>query len=284
MSMTLEIRNKAGLLLCLALFALPSQVSASDNAARLNHAVSAAVGIGFEFSHGGYGTGADATLVTLPLSVFIYPADKWDITIEVPLLSLSSKSANGVIVTRTGGIGRGRVANASGAAAASSATVQEYGIGDISMTAGYTLFRDGERRPKVRPTFYVKIPSGDPDRGLGTDTVEAGAGLSVSKWFGNIQLFGEGAYILQNSGSSYTGQNYVSYLGGAGIQATDRLFVSMLAKGSSPRADGAAAQAEGRISLNFMHSRRISGEIYASAGFTDASPDYGGGLMVMYRF
>jgi len=282
MSMTLNIRNKVWLLLCLALFAHATQVLASDNAARLNSTVSAAVGVGFEVSHGDYGAGADATLVTLPLSVFLYPTDKWDITLEAPLLYLSSNSDSGVVVTQTGGVGRGRAAKS--ASMASTTTVQESGIGDVSMTAGWTLFQDGERSPKVRPILYWKVPTGDPDRGLGTGTMEAGPGLSVSKWLGSVQLFGEGAYIFQNSDSNYAGQNYVSYLGGAGIQATERLFVSALAKGSSARSEGAEAQAEGRISLNFMHSRRISWNFYGSAGFTDASPDHGGGMMMIYRF
>ncbi|MCG2740509.1 MAG: transporter [Syntrophaceae bacterium] len=195
---------------------------------------------------------------------------------------MSSKSDSGVIVTNSGGAGRGRAAKSAGMA--STTTVQESGIGDISMTTGWTLFREGERNPKVRPTLYLKVPTGDLDHGLGTGTVEASPGLSVSKWLESVQLFGEGAYIFQNSGSNYAGQNYVSYLGGAGIQATERLFVSALAKGSSPRSEGAEAQAEGRISLNFMHSRRISWNFYGSAGFTDASPDYGGGMAMIYRF
>lgn len=267
----------------MALFAHPSQVSARDGGPRLDIAASAAVGVGFEVSHGDYGTGADATLVTLPLFVFLYPTDKLDITLETPLIYLSSKSDSGVVVTHTGGAGRGRAANSSRTAAAST-TVQESGLGDINMTTGWTLLHDGERTPKVRPTFYVKVPSGDPDRGLGTGTVEAGPGLSVSKWLGNVQFFGEGAYIFQNSKSDYPGRNYVSYLGGAGIQATERLFVSALAKGSSPRSDGAGAQAEGRLKLSFMHSRRISWEMYASSGFTNASPDFGGGMMMIYQF
>ena len=282
--MALSLRNKVGFLLCLALFAHSSLVSARDGEPRLDSAASAAVGVGFEVSHGDYGAGADATLVTVPLSVFLYPTDKLDITLEVPLLYLSSKSGSGVVVTHSGGTGRGRGANRSKTAAATETTVQESGIGDINMTAGWTLLQDGERIPKVRPTFYVKAPSGDLDRGLGTGTVEAGPGLSVSKWMGNVQLFGEGAYIFQNSKSDYPGRDYVSYLGGAGIQATDRLFVSVLAKGSSSRSEGADAQAEGRLKLNFMQSRRISWEIYGSAGFTDASPDYGGGMMMIYQF
>ncbi len=152
------------------------------------------------------------------------------------------------------------------------------------MTTGWTLLADGEGTPKVRPTLYLKVPSGDLDRGLGTGTMEAGPGLSVSKWLGNVQLYGEGAYIFQNSKSDYPGRNYLSYLGEAGIQATDRLLVSALVKGSSSRSEGAEVQAEGRLKLNFMHSRRISWEVYGSVGFTDASPDLGGGISMIYQF
>ncbi len=215
---------------------------------------------------------------------YLYPADKLDITLEVPLLYLSSKSDSGVVVTQSGGIGRGRAANGSGKAASATTTVQESGIGDINMTAGWTLLREGESIPKIRPTFYLKVPSGDLDRGLGTGTVEAGPGFSVSKWLGNIQLFGEGAYIFQDSKSNYPGRNYVSYLGGAGIQATDRWFVSLLAKGSSARSEGMDAQAEGRLKVNFMYSRRLSWEIFGFKGFTNASPDIGGGMSVIYQF
>lgn len=284
MSMTLSIRNKVGVLLCLALFAHSSQVLARDGEPRVDSAASAAVVLGFEVSHGDYGAGADATLVTLPLSVFLYPINKLDITLEVPLLYLSSKSDSGVVVTSSGGAGRGRGAQRSGTAATGATTVQESGIGDINMTIGWTLLADGEGTPKIRPTVYAKAPSGDLDRGLGTGTLEAGPGLSVSKWLGNVQLFGEGAYIFQNSKSDYQGRNYVSYLGGVGIQAADRWFVSVLAKGSSPRSEGADAQAEGRLKVNYMHSRRLSWEIYGLTGFSHASPDFGGGLILVYQF
>lgn len=282
--MTMSIRNKVGVFLCLALFAQASQVLARDGEPRLENAASTAVGLGIEVSHGDYGVGANATLVKLPLSVFLYPLNKVDITIGVPLLYLSSKSDSGVVVTNSGGTGRGRGANRSPTAATAATTVQASGVGDVNMTTGWTLLQDGEKTHKARATFYVKVPSGDLDRGLGTGTVEAGPGFSVSKWLGNVQLFGEGAYIFQNSKSDYPGRNYASYLGGVGIQATERLFVSVLAKGSSSRSEGAEAQAEGQIKLNFMQSRRISWEIYGSVGFTDANHDFSGGMMMIYQF
>lgn len=257
---------------------------ARDGELHLDSAASAAVSVGFEVSQGDYGVGADATLITLPLSVFLYPAAKLDITLDIPLLYLSSRSGSGVIVTQSGGAGRGRSVNKSGKAASAETTTQESGVGDINMITGWTLLADGEGTPKVRPTLYLKVPSGDLDRGLGTGTMEAGPGLSVSKWLGNVYLYGEGAYIFQNSKSDYPGRNYLSYLGEAGIRATDRLLVSALVKGSSSRSEGSEVQAEGQLKLNFMHSRRISWEVYGSVGFTDASPDLGGGISMIYQF
>lgn len=280
----MNLRNRLGVLLGLILLAHPAQLLAEGNAPRLGGTAAAAVGVGFEVSHGDYGAGADATLVSLPLSFFFSPTNKLEIALEVPLLYLSSKASSGVVVTRSGGAGRGRGANRPGAATAGTTTVEASGLGDINVTAGWTLLADGEGLPQVRPIFYVKAPSGDLDRGLGTGTLEAGPGLAVSKWFGKFQLFGEGAYVFQNSRSDYPGRNYLRYLGGAGIQATDRLFVSTFAKGSSSRSEGAASQAEGRLKLSFMNSRRLSWELYGAVGFTDASPDYGGGMMLFYQF
>jgi hypothetical protein len=281
--MTFITGKKVGLYLCMALFAYAPPILARDGEPRLDSATTVAVSVGFEVSHGDYGAGADATLVSLPLSFFFSPVNKMDIALEVPLLYLSSKADSGVVVTQSGGAGRRRGGSRSGAAAGGT-TVNESGVGDINMTAGWTLLAEGESLPRVRPIFYVKVPSGDMDRGLGTGTLEAGPGLSLSKWFGKLQFFGEGAYIFQNSRSDYSGRNYASYLGGAGIQATDRLFVSAFAKGSSPRSEGAESQAEGRLKLNYMHSRRMSWELYGAVGFTDASPDYGGGMMMVYQF
>jgi len=146
------------------------------------------------------------------------------------------------------------------------------------------VLQDGEQTPRIRPTLYLKAPTGDNEKGLGTGTFEGGPGLSLSKWLGDFQLFAEGAYLLQDSTSDYQGRNYVSYSAGAGLQASDRLFVSLYATGASARVDGGDAPVEGRLKLNFLQSRRVAWELYGLVGFTDANPAAGGGMLVMYQF
>ena len=274
------------LIVCLVILLGAVAARAENSEHRLVQGVSFAAGIGAEVSHGDYGSNADATVVTLPVLLAVNPTEAVDLTLELPMVFLTSKSGSGVVVTQSGGGGRGRRPSSTTTTATSTVTTTatEAGLGDISLSAGWTVLADGEQTPKIRPTLYLKAPTGDKDRGLGTGTFEGGPGVSVSKWLGDIQLFAEGAYIFQDSTSDYQGKNYISYSAGGGVQATDRLFVSLYAKGSSTRVDGGTAPVEGRVKLNFLQSRRMSWELYALAGFTDASPAAGGGMLLMYQF
>jgi hypothetical protein len=275
------------LIVCLVILLAAVAARAENTEHRLGQGVSFAAGIGAEVSHGDYGSNADATVVTLPVLLAVNPTESIDLTVELPMVFLTSKSGSGVVVTQSGGGGRGRRPSSTTTTTTTTAvttTATEAGLGDISLSAGWTVLADGEQTPKIRPTLYLKAPTGDKEHGLGTGTFEGGPGVSVSKWLGDIQLFAEGAYIFQDSTSDYQGKNYVSYSAGGGVQATDRLFVSLYAKGSSSRVDGGTAPVEGRVKLNFLQSRRMSWEVYALAGFTDASPAVGGGVLLMYQF
>lgn len=272
-----------------------SGAAAEDTGHRLGPGVAVAVGIGSDVTYGNYGVSADATAVTVPLTVVVQPLESVDLTLQVPLAYQSSRSfsssTSSFVVYPSGGAGRRQNASNPALGAVSVSTTQtaetrysEYGLGDISFSAGWAVLPESDILPRTRLTGYVKAPSGDKDRGLGTGTVEAGPGLSLSKWMGDLQLFADTSYIFQDSNSAYAGKSYVSYSAGAGLQMTDRLFVSLYAKGSSVRVSGGEVPVEGRIKLNFLQSRRISLEAYALAGFTDASPAVGGGLLTMYQF
>ncbi|WP_333798540.1 transporter [Trichlorobacter lovleyi] len=276
----------SGFVLGLGIVLTAGIVRAEDSEHRLGQGVSFAAGIGAEVSYGDYGSNAGATVVTLPVLVAVNPTEAIDMTLELPMVFLSSRSGSGFVVTQSGGAGRGRRSGSTTTTSTvtTTTTTTEAGLGDISLSVGWTVLPDGEQSPKIRPTLYLKAPSGDKDRGLGTGTLEAGPGLSVSKWLGDVQLFADAAYIFQGSTSSYQGKNYVNYSAGAGLQAMDRLFISLFAKGSSARVDGGTAPLEGRVKLNFLQSRRISWELYALAGFSDASPAAGGGVLLMYQF
>ena len=268
--------------LVLLLGSVPAYAAESDH--RLSQGVAVAVGAGLEVTTGDYGNTADATVVTMPVLIAVNPSENSDLTLEIPLVYLSSRSSSDVVVTRSGGIGRRSRSVSTTSTTSSTTTTSATGLGDINLSAGWTLLHDDELTPRIRPMLYLKAPTGDDDKGLGTGTFEGGAGLSLSKWFGDFQLFGEAAYVLQNSTTDYQGKNYVSYSAGGGMQATDRLFVTVYGRGSSARIEGGDAPLEGRLKLNFLQSRRVVWELYGLVGFSDASPAGGGGVLMMYQF
>lgn len=272
------------LLVGLNLLLTATMAQAADTEHRLSQGVALSLGGGFEVTHGDYGSNADATVVTMPLLVALNPHERVDLTLEVPIVYLNSRSGSGVVVTSSGTAGRGRGSRTSTSTVTTTSTTSEGGLGDVNLSAGWTLLYDDDQTPRIRPTVYLKAPTGDSDRGLGTGTFEGGPGLSASKWLGDFQLFGEAAYIFQDSTADYQGKNYLSYSAGVGLQLSDRLFTSLYARGSSPRVEGGTAPVEGRLKLNFLQSRRVAWELYVLAGFTDASPAAGGGMLVMYQF
>lgn len=290
----LSVVDKQGLTLlfyaCLTGVLLLSGVTmalADETEHRLGPGVTVAAGIGFDVTYGDYGNGADATAVTLPVTVAINPAETVDVTLQIPLVYQTGRVGNRI----AGGTGpRRNVPNTP--LGGTAVIVSEAGLGDINLLSGWVFAQEGDLIPRLRATAYLKFPSGDKNRGLGTGTFEAGPGLSVSKWFGGIQLFIDGSYVFQDHADYYQGKrrgkskgkNYLYYSAGGGLQATDRLFVSLYAKGSSARSDGGIAPVEGRLKVNFLQSRRVSWEVYGLTGFTNASPMVGGGLLVLYQF
>lgn len=232
--------------------------------------------IGFEVEV--YKSQFNATTITFPIRFYFYSAGSVDLNIEIPIIYLSKRSENELVVTRSGMARRHqRIHTLQNSTASNKA-----GLGDISITLGWILVENW-KEINVSSTFYIKTPTGDRDSGLGTGTFEAGPGLAFSKELGSMLFFLEGSYIFQNR-NDYLGKNYVDFLGGLRIYPHNQFFVTIFGKGSTPRSETSKTQIEGRIKLTYIKSRKISWEVYLSKGFTDASPDYGSGLAFTYQF
>lgn len=266
------------ILILLLLINLPLNVMASDKGFK-NTTISTSVGFEAEV----YKSEFDATIITLPISFSFYPTESVDINFEIPLIYLSKKSEDGLVVTQSGITRRHHSTNNTVTTVTKSTTSDEAGVGDINMAIGWALIENWNDI-NLRSTLYLKAPTGDSNTGLGTGTFEIGPGVALSKRFGSILLFGEGSYIFQNSNGDYFGKNYVNFLGGIGMYPDDQFFISIFGKGSTPRSETSDTQIEGRIKLTYIKSRKVSWDVYLSKGFTDASPDYGGGIAFTYQF
>jgi len=252
------------------------------------------LGIGFDYETGDYGTGSDSDFISVPFYLDLYPTDRLDFELIVPYVYLRTEDDGGAVVYRTSGgasvvRGRSRGTTSSDSSTETSETTSgghnsESGLGDITLTAGYVLVEESESTPQIRPTFYLKFPTADEDKGLGTGEFDYGPGVTLSKWQGDWHLFAEGLYVFQGDSSLYETKDYFSYNGGIGRQINDSLYGAVLLQGATAPADGADAALEGRVKGVWQMAPKVALEAYLGAGLSDGSPDFSSSLAVFFDF
>jgi hypothetical protein len=250
----------------------------------------AAIGLGLEYSTGKYGTDDRSDFIAVPFYLDLYPTDRLDLELIIPYVQLKTRtSGSSTIIVTAQGARKGKAVRAQ-ATTNSSTTVAtedshtESGLGDISLTTGYALLLDDLRQPLLRATFYLKFPTADEDKGLGTGEFDFGPGLSLSKWAGNWHLLVEGSYVFQGDADYFDAKDYVQYTGGVGYQFSDTFYGALQALGASAVAEGADDSLEGRLKFFWQMVPTTGIEGFVSTGFTDGSPDFYSGLAVFYNF
>jgi hypothetical protein len=255
------------------------------------------VGMGFEVSSGSYGTTTRTYAVYAPLTIMASPTDRLGLSLEIPFVYQSNGNVFSSIAT--GGMqgssrtmkqlaaGMGSMngtGNGMASSSASGTNQAESGLGDITLKAGYTLLTEQDNLPQIRPMAFVKFPSADQNRALGTGAFDEGFSVEVSKWFGDWNPFAEAGYTVQGKSSHIALKNYLGYNAGVGYQVAENFRPMLLVKGSTAPAEGASSLLEVRLKLKYQLTNRTGFEGYLAKGLTTNSPDYGTGLSVFYSF
>lgn len=258
------------------------------------------VGLGAEFASGTYRTGTRTESVYVPLTIAVYPSERLDFSVEIPYVYQSSGTVTSGVFGQVGSGGTMTMAGASASAAAmrgpqggasptsavpeSSANKSQSGLGDIIAKAGYIVVTEGELMPEIRPTVFVKFPTGDRDKALGTGEYDAGASIEATKWFGDWVVWGEGGYVYQGKSELLALKDYAVYNGAIGYQLTDRLRPMVIIKGATAPAEGATSLLEARARLKWQLTDSVGLDGYLGKGITDSSPDYSAGLSAYYDY
>jgi len=253
-------------------------------------ASSFSISLGFEFASGDYGTTQTSDSYSIPLTIGYYPGERFDFTLEIPYLYQSDSSTvslgNNRVPTQTsssptGGQGMGGPGggiNAVPAAVTGEATTvtssSQSGLGDISLTAGFLLITESTSVPMIRPLAYIKIPTADKEKGLGTGAFDFGGGLSVAKNFGNLATYVEALYNYPGTTSTYGPDNYLTYQGSLRYQLTQNLNLGGAVSGGTPAFAEASDYLEIQVTSSYRVSQRGSLGVYLGKGLTDSSPDY----------
>jgi len=241
-----------------------------------------AVGLGVDYASGDYGTDTTTHSVRVPLTVDYFANDRLDFELIIPYLSQNNSNtvfSGGMRFPTNRGAGGGGMMQ-SGVNANSS----QSGLGDTSLTAGYLIQKESATLPAVRPLLYLKFPTGDKDKGLGTGEFDLGAGIGASKWFGPWYTFAEGRYIFQGSNSDLGLKDYATLEGEAGYRVNNRFLPSLDLWGATAPSDAGSGLMEARLKGKYWVSDDVRLDGYLGKGLTNQAADYGAGVALFYSF
>ncbi|QXE91984.1 transporter [Geomonas subterranea] len=252
--------------------------------------------LGFEFASGDYGTGVTTRSIYLPVTVSVAATERLGFSLEIPYVYQSNSAVNTGVLLGSGGQMAGMQKETAamsgqhgGSGSMSSAKPGSYsrsarGLGDVTAKAGYVLVPEGDIMPRIRPYLFVKFPTGDESRALGTGAFDQGGAVEFFKQVERWYSFVETGYTVQGHSPVLPLKDYFSFNAGTGYAITETLLPMVVLKTSTAPIEGASALVDTRIKLKYLVTGRTSIEGYLAKGWTRSSADYGSGLAVSYDF
>jgi hypothetical protein len=223
---------------------------------------------GLEYSTGSYGGEDDIEEMYVPVTGFIY-FDRVALSINVPYLSVRAPS--GTSVTDPGGepvLGSGEITT-------------ESGLGDVvvGMTV-FDVFSNYERGIALDLTGKVKFGTADPDKGLGTGEMDYLVRADLYKFFNRFMLMGSGGYRVRSDPAGVDLENGLLGSVGASYALGDTSSIGLLYDYREASLQDSDALSEMTLYSTHGLSESWRLQLYAFAGFSDSSPDWGAGVSV----
>lgn len=223
------------------------------------------IGTGFDYSRGDYGFTTDTEMISVPLNVG-YDSANWLLRLTVPWVNV-----------------KGPATVVNGSATARPTTSSESGIGDTFVTATRRVGEVGGG-VHVDVTARVKLPTADDGRGLGTGEFDYYGQIDLYRTFGSITPFATLGYRSLGDNAIYVLKDGPYAAAGAHFRASDATVISTSFDWRERLNATTDHSMEAAVYVTHDFDRRWQVMAYALKGMTNASPDFGGGLQVNYRF
>lgn len=224
---------------------------------------------GAHYNTGNYGTAIPTRIKSVPLTIG-YESLPWTLKLTIPYISISG--ADNVIA------GLGSLPNTTPLTRTAS------GLGDIVAAATYNIYNNGISRLGIDLTAKIKLGTGDRERGLGTGKNDYGTQVDLYQNTDRWTFFGSLGYSIMGSSELIP----LADVFNAGIGATYALGAANIAglmfdyrQKESPTNP---SQRELTVFLTHKIDKTWKTQTYLLKGFSDGSPEWGGGLSVTYVF
>jgi len=224
---------------------------------------------GFDYSSGKYGGTTSTDVLYIPVIGKIQ-SDKLALKLTVPYIRVSS--AGGVAVR---GMGPFKVAT-------STKTSTQSGLGDVIASAGYTILENDNLLLDL--VGNIKFGTADPDKNLGTGKNDYSAQLDAYYQLDKTTIFATAGYKVVGAPVGIQVNNIAYGTLGISQKTGNKTSAGLMLDA----AQGSNALSPGARELTVFVANRISQTLKIQAnlmkGFSDSSPDYGGGVMVTGYF
>lgn len=227
------------------------------------------VSSGFDFSSGSYGAAKDTEILYIPVTLQAAKGP-WTLRAVVPWIRVSGPallidgSAESIAGLRT-----------SGAAS---------GLGDINVSATYALNTFANAGLYVDLTARAKAPTASFSKGLGTGAWDGAFQADIAKVLGDFMPFATLGYRVSGQPRGFRLRNVV--YGSVGLQYIwdENITTGVIFDVRQAALRTARTPQEGTGYANFKLSDDWSLNLYGVAGFSENSPNAGGGAVVTYKW
>lgn len=247
-----------------ALLGSAAIAQAQDTAGRFSASV------GADYSSGKYG-GTASTNVTYVPFILRYEREDLLLKLTLPYVSISGPGTvvggdRPIVVDNQGNAQRRRVS----------------GPGDVVASAGYTVFSSSALTLDL--TGKVKFGTASTSDGLGTGKNDYSVQGDVFRSFGGLTAFAGVGYRWYGDPVGLNLRNVFFGSAGASYRATDKLSFGAAADYRQPIVSGRDPITELAPFISYKLTPDTKLQVYGVKGFTDASADWGGGLLLTQTF
>lgn len=225
---------------------------------------------GFDYSTGDYGDDADTDISAIPL-VAKYSLDRWTFKATIPYIRIKGP---GDVIPSIGQVSQTPRRN----------ETTESGWGDTTVSATYSFYPPVAQGMVIDLTGKVKFDTANEDKGLGTGENDYAVQMDVYKVFGKFTAIAGVGYRVYGNPSYATLDNvFYGSVGGA-YKLSQTTSIGAIYDYRPKIVDSGSEISEVLSFVSHKLNDQWKLQAYFVKGFSDGSPDYGGGAMLGYSF
>lgn len=219
---------------------------------------------GFDYTTGKYG-GTDSTnILSIPFSGK-YQTDDYFLKLTIPYISVTT--AGGVVQ------GLGPIKKTT------TRVTTQSGLGDITASAGYTVYYTDQLLLDL--VGNIKFGTADAGQNLGTGENDYSTQLDGYYTLDTVTLLGTLGYKVIGAPAGVSVNNIVYGTVGFSNKLSDKASAGVLLDIAQATTDLAPGKRELTLFASNKINRNNRIQLYFLKGFSDSSPDYGMGLMLI---